>query len=113
VLRRYKLKLVTTSLELAAVAPDLPRTPAEAINEADAMAPSPLQVEAAARGGGALDEAAGVLAIEARPQADAVARRRGGRPPGGRRVCGRGRCSAARQQPDVRARARCRSLVGH
>jgi len=73
VLRRYKLKLVTTSLELAAVAPDLPRTPAEAINEADAMAPSPLQVEAAARGGGALDEAAGVLAIEARPQADAAA----------------------------------------
>jgi len=73
VLRRYKLKLVTTSLELAAVAPDLPRTPAEAINEADAMAPSPLQVEAAARGGGALDEAAGVLAMEARPQADAAA----------------------------------------
>lgn len=65
-LRRYKLKLVTTSLELAHVAPDLPRTPAEAINEADAMAPSPLQVEAAARGAGALDEAAGVLAIEAR-----------------------------------------------
>lgn len=64
-LRRYKLKLVTTSLECAHLTADVPRTPAEAINEADAMAASPLQVESA-REAGSLDEGEAALTIEVR-----------------------------------------------
>ncbi|KAK9831400.1 hypothetical protein WJX81_001243 [Elliptochloris bilobata] len=68
VLRRYKLKLVTTSLECAHVTADVPRTPAEAINEADAMATCPLQVEAASSEGASPDEGDAALTIEAEPQ---------------------------------------------
>lgn len=45
-LRRYKLKLVTTSMECAHATADVPRTPTEAINEADAMAAVPPLAEA-------------------------------------------------------------------
>ena len=64
-LRRYKLKLVTTSMECAHATADVPRTPTEAINEADAMAASPLQAEVT-REGEAVVDAGALLAIEVR-----------------------------------------------
>ena len=62
-LRRYKLKLVTTSMECAHATADVPRTPTEAINEADAMAAVSPLVEA--RGESVpVDDGGAALAIE-------------------------------------------------
>ena len=64
-LRRYKLKLVTTSMECAHAIADVPRTPTEAINEADAMAAGPLQMEAC-RESEPVDQGGAALTVEVR-----------------------------------------------
>ena len=66
-LRRYKLKLVTTSMECAHAAADVPRTPTEAINEADAMAAVSPLVEAR-RESVPVDDGGAALAVEVRDQ---------------------------------------------
>ena len=64
-LRRHKLKLVTTSMECAHATADVPRTPTEAINEADAMAAVPPQAEVR-RGSEPVGDGGAALAIEVR-----------------------------------------------